>query len=68
MKFRVTMKSPDCVSHAVAEAIEDNPGKEDEIDSAISKWFEYHETPFEREEYLEVEIDTVAGTCIVIES
>ena len=60
MKFRVTMKNPDCVSQAVDDAIADEPHKEVEIKLAISQWFEYNE-------YLEVEIDTESDTCIVIE-
>jgi hypothetical protein len=59
MKFTVTMKNPDCVSQAVEDALFYNPGKEEVIEVAINEWFEYNE-------YLEVEVDTDAGTCVVI--
>jgi len=53
------MKNPDCVSQAIDDAIADDPHQEDDIRSAISRWFKY-------EDYLEVEIDTSVGTCVVI--
>ena len=75
MKVKITMKNPDCVSDAIDEAAKESvepvtglsdSEKEDlietrkeEIGEAISKWVEYAE-------YITVEIDTEAGTAIVI--
>ncbi len=75
MKFRVQMKDPDTLHDAIKEAVDDGLASsglpEDEqsvlaekriekIGEIASKWFRYGE-------YLEVEIDTEAKTCIVIE-
>lgn len=75
MKFKVTMKNPDAVGNALnkaAEEIVNNNGTlDDDIPDAVereygklgelcSKWFKY-------DEYLTVEIDTVAKTATVCE-
>lgn len=75
MKITVTMKDPDtlldCVRDAVKEEVEDITGidqdeKEGLIDGRVEeamktcrKWFRYSE-------YLTVEVDTEAETCIVL--
>lgn len=74
MKFKVTMKDPDTLHDAIAEAAAEsvatlsNDADEREAVAAIrreqaqkvaEKWFEYGE-------YLCVEIDTDAGTCVVV--
>lgn len=72
MKFRVTMKDPDtlhdAIEEAVKETLEDMPAdekavlKECRIEKAqkiCGHWFEYGE-------YLTVEIDTDAKTCVVV--
>lgn len=73
MKIRVTMKDPDSLSDAIAEAASaeiagiSNDADEREAVAELrrkkagevcAKWFEY-------DEYLTVEIDTETGTCIV---
>ena len=76
MKFRVTMKDPDGFHESIddaasqtmaaypelsvdeAEAIKEI--RQEALRKACSKWFEYHE-------YLTVEIDTEAKTCVVVE-
>lgn len=73
MKFRVTMKDPDTLNDAIADAVhaetkdiadEDERTSVKEIRSdkaraVCRKWFDYGE-------YLTVDIDTDAGTCIVV--
>lgn len=76
MKFKVSMKDPDTLSDAVREAVAKQVGSmpdiaadekellvETRVDKvyheACEKWFEYGE-------YLTVEIDTDAGTCVVV--
>jgi hypothetical protein len=74
MKFRVTMKDPDTLHDALAEAVAEevaalsNDAEEREAIATIrrekasevcAKWFEYGE-------YLTVEIDTAAHTCTVV--
>lgn len=75
MKIRVTMKDPDCLHNAVREQVKTEIDKltglfeterdhlvEDRIEHinrGCSKWFRYGE-------YLTVEIDTEAGTCVVV--
>lgn len=75
MKFRVTMKDPDTLHDAVDEAaLESVKGitglslaeraacrdlRAQEFQKLASKWFEYGE-------YLVVEIDTEAQTCVVV--
>lgn len=75
MKIRVTMKDPDTLYEATTEAVAEDVKKlslsEDEaeaieekrrnaVNDLASKWFEYGE-------YLTVEIDTDAKTCVVVE-
>jgi hypothetical protein len=74
MKFRVSMKDPDTLQDAIADAVHANTADIADEDERISvkevrsdkahklcrKWFRYGE-------YLEVEIDTDAGTCVVVE-
>lgn len=76
MKFTVTMKDPDTLRDAIREAVKDNLQSivgldEDEreqlvgsrteaIDDLCGRWFAHGE-------YLTVEIDTEARTCIVME-
>ena len=75
MKFTVSMKDPDTLDDAIADAVKsavnEMPDLDDEEREAVqekrqgtirelaSKWFEYGE-------YLRVEIDTVAKTCTVL--
>ena len=75
MKFKVQMKDPDTLQDAIADAIKacEFPGltgeeaeavreiRREDIGNLCAKWFGYGE-------YLTVEIDTEAGTCIVVES
>lgn len=70
MIFQVMMKDPDGVDHCIKEAFNDatfgSPSDEfndsvwEELQAAKRKWFKWSE-------YLTVEIDTEAGTCVVIE-
>lgn len=74
MKFRVQMKDPDTLHDAINAAVAEdvnplsNDADEREAVAAVrrerigklcAKWFEYGE-------YLCVEIDTEAGTCVVV--
>lgn len=73
MKFRVTMKDPDCLYDAVNEALDKNmppqltreeweqlkETRAENVRDIAGKWFEYGE-------YLTVEIDTEAKTCTVV--
>lgn len=76
MKFKVTMKDPDCLHDAIREAVEAEVGKlmglfaserktlideriERVYEGCSKKWFRYGE-------YLDVEIDTDAGTATVV--
>lgn len=75
MKFQVCMKDPDTLHDAVADAVKDEvakiPGLSDEEREAVcdareqavrkiaGQWFGYGE-------YLTVEIDTAAKTCVVL--
>ena len=75
MKFKITMKDPDgywdCVQDAAKEMAEKVTGidedekealiesKKEKIGNLLNKWFEYSE-------YLTVEVDTDAGTCVVV--
>lgn len=81
MKFRVTMKDPDTLYDAIQDAVDEQvkeqfadipdfdeedmePVKErrrERIGELCAKWFQYGE-------YLEVEIDTDAMTCTVVEN
>lgn len=73
VKFRVTMKDPDVLPDAIQEAVSrlELPGLDpDEVESVrerraekvgevCRRWFEYGE-------YLTVEVDTEAKTCVVV--
>lgn len=75
MKFTVTMKDPDGVFECVRNAVEEEVKKVDglsedererlvqsraeEVGSSMKRWFQYAE-------YLTVEVDTDAGTCVVV--
>lgn len=74
MKFRVQLKDPDVLQDAIQEAVERDvqamglsgdeaellvEARVEKISSACSKFWEYGE-------YLEVEHDTDAGTCVVV--
>lgn len=75
MKFKVTMKDPDgfadSLGDAVNDAVDEIKGIDDEekdalretkqkkLSELLKKWFEYSE-------YLTVEVDTEAETCVVI--
>lgn len=76
MKFTVSMKDPDTLTDAIREAVKADasalPLDDDEAEAVVDlrtdkvndlcrKWFKWGE-------YLTVEIDTVAGTCIVMEA
>ena len=76
MKILVTMKDPDSLYECVMDAIKDDVRclnlEEDEAKALVevrhekamgiaSQWFEYGE-------YLTVEIDTVAKTCVVVKN
>lgn len=74
MKFTVTMKDPDGVGASITEAVRAEVNgiaglseqekddlvetRTDEAHKAIGVWFQYGE-------YLTVEVDTDAGTCVV---
>lgn len=75
MKFRVQMKDPDTLHDAIDDAVQKELLAIDEltaddrealietrretVSEICNKWFEY-------DEYLTVEIDTDAGTCVVV--
>lgn len=75
MKFTVTMKDPDTLHDAIRDAVTrevkamglTDPEeiealtelRAEKVGNACSKWFECGE-------YLSVEIDTEAGTCVVV--
>jgi hypothetical protein len=74
MKFDVTMKDPDTLHDAIREAVEKQIKEagitdEDEIevlaDARHKKISELCSTWFQYGEYLTVEIDTDAKTCVV---
>lgn len=74
MKFTVTMKDPDTLQDAIADAVKGividgtdpeememiREHREQEINAMCGKWFEWGE-------YLRVEIDTELKTCVVVE-
>lgn len=76
MRFKVTMKDPDSLQDAIAEAVRAEvkaiPGlsteereaveekRKEEASKVVGRWFEYSE-------YLTVQIDTEAGTAVVCE-
>ena len=75
MKFKVQMKDPDTLGDAIHDAVEDavktipdlaeeerdavQEKRQEAIGNLCAKWFEYGE-------YLTVEIDTEAQTCVVV--
>ncbi len=76
MKIQITLKDPDgvsdCIDCAARESVEGLDIPEDEADALIEirqekllqeikKWVKY-------QEYVRIEIDTVAGTAIVLEA
>jgi len=81
MKFRVSMKDPDTLRDAICDAVDEQIERQfidipdvvpddlegikerrvERIDDLCAKWFRYGE-------YLEVEIDTEAKTCTVVEN
>ncbi len=73
MKFRVTLKDPDGWSEAVSDAVEaslEGSGlPQDEQDALLEKreeklWQALH-TWVEHKEYVEIDVDTEAGTATV---
>ncbi len=75
MIFTVSMKDPDTLNDAIEDAVKQSMTengldhveqealleiRKEKIYSQCSKWFRYGE-------YLEVEIDTDAGTCVVVQ-
>lgn len=77
MKFTVTFKDPDgpheCIEDAAKQSVESDGIKyedereaiaelrRDKLQKLCGKWFKYGE-------YIDVEIDTEAGTCTVLEA
>ena len=75
MKFTVQMKDPDTLDDAIADAVKDDlatvvglddddranlaESREEKAREVAARWFEYGE-------YLAVEIDTEAKTCVVL--
>lgn len=72
MKIRVTLKDPDVLHDAIADALDEELKEMDQGEAELVKdyrkdkileiaadWFEYGE-------YLTVEIDTKSKTCVVI--
>lgn len=59
MKITVSMKCPDALDQAINEATSTTQ-EEAEIKNLCDKWFKWGE-------YVTLEIDTEAGTCIVLE-
>jgi hypothetical protein len=74
MKFTVQMKDPDCLYNSIDEAVNAlafpdlsaseaeivRESRKENLRDACCRWFRYGE-------YLEVEVDTDAGTCVVVE-
>lgn len=77
MKFTITMKDPDGFYDAIGQAVKDSiaeiegvdeeeadllsESREEDPKKLCKTWFRY-------DEYLTVEIDTVAKTCTVVEA
>lgn len=59
MIITINMKTTDCVENAVNDASSD-PEERAEINELAEKWFEYGEA-------VTLELDTVRGTCRVVE-
>lgn len=77
MKFRVTMKDPDTLHDAISEAIAaelaenetlDDDEKESIVESRREKLKDLCDEWFKYSEYLTVEIDTTAKTCVVVKA
>jgi len=73
MKFRVSVKDPDVLHDAIDDALkkeeitaEDADEREMIIEHRKEKLHELCSTWFEYSEYLTVEIDTEAKTCVVV--
>lgn len=56
MKVQVTFKTPDALDYAIEDCSE---SEQKAIRKVADKFIEY-------DEYVVVEIDTVAGTCVVV--
>lgn len=77
MKFHVLMKTPDALDDAIheaalAQAIEEGEAEDREMSSedmedTITATKRLCEKWFKHSEYVELEIDTDKGTCIVVE-
>ncbi len=74
MKFKVQMKDPDVLIDAITNALEDQP-KPDDLDESEWKYlreiradnvYKFAAQWFEYGEYLTVELDTDAQTCVVM--
>lgn len=58
MLFRLTMKTPDALQHAIEDATDD-PDARIKMEDLASEWIEYGE-------YITVEFDTDKKTCVVV--
>lgn len=58
MKIRISMKTPDCIDHAISEEEPSNT-EEKAIRRIAKKFFRY-------DECVDLEIDTERETCIVV--
>ncbi len=58
MKVQITLKSPDCLYHAMYDT-DMNEEQREEFLELCKQWFEYGE-------YLTVEVDTEERTCVVV--
>ena len=76
MKFKVTLKSPDGVYYSIREAatlsVETMRLPVDEaqelIETRTEELLDFSKKWIEGGEYLTVEMDTEAGTCVVVEN
>ena len=80
MKFRISMKTPEALDRAVREAARELAGEppthgegfiashyyKDNLEEHVDDLKELAKTWFEFGEYLTVEVDTEAKTCVVI--
>ena len=75
MKFRVTMKDPDSLADAIKDAVRadveklegfDEDEREDLVETRREKVAEICKAWFRYSEYVTVEIDTEAKTCVVV--
>ena len=75
MKFVITMKDPDALHEAVSEAVHEevhamglkDPDEMEVLeDVRVEKVLEACKKWFRWDEYLRVEVDTEAGTCVVL--